>query len=162
MQEQYGKFKLVYNEGRAEFVAYDEHDDEVSRSAKLSDLKKRLDRIGKVRKEFKRFTILSVYSGGSDSAPRIFEHEVTSIVDRRRELVWLSTKDGKDTKRAQAKICEVRWGERYYPDTPEVRASLADAVRLYNQAREIEATAAKQLAAIPSPNLPADAEEEAS
>ena len=96
MEEKYGEFKIKYDERVEKFVACDGNGGEIASSVKLAGLKKRLERIGVVRKGFKRFKVLSVVARNrwnENKEPRIVEHEVTSVVDGDR--CWLTNLETK-------------------------------------------------------------------
>lgn len=65
MTEQYGEYLITYSEHDERFRAKKD-DEEVASSRSLADLKKRLDRVGTVRRAaFKRFMVLGVNQGGN-------------------------------------------------------------------------------------------------
>ena len=131
MEEKCGEFVIKYDERVEKFIAYN-GTEEVASSLKLADLKKRLDRIGVVRKGFKRFKVLSVTSGNHWSdikkEPRIVEYEVTSVVDGSR--CWLTEVGTK--QRRQENITH------YYAETEANRKILARVVELYKERRKLD------------------------
>ena len=80
MQEQYGEYEIRYDETREKFEAF-KGEERTASSGKLSDLKKRLDRVNVVRAKFNKFKILQVTAGGryDDKTPRIIESGITYL-----------------------------------------------------------------------------------
>lgn len=131
MKEQYGEYEIRYSEHLERFEAY-KGQEQVATSAKLSELRKRLDRVGDLRSKFQRFKVLTVATDGRNGgAPRVVEHEVTSVVHG--DECWLVNLETKG--RYKVKI-----GNRYngyYADTPANRDVLAGVVELHKSIAEL-------------------------
>ena len=122
----------------------------MARSAKLSDLKKRLDKIDVVRGTFKRFKILSVDSGrgwhSRSRGPKIVEHEVTSVVHG--ILCWITNLDDKSRRKE-------RISSGFYADTDKNRSILSEVVDLNKRIVLIEGQIQTKLASAAVAYVPA-------
>lgn len=155
MKEQYGEYEIRYDEDSGRFTAF-KGNESIASSAKLSDLKKRLDRVGEVRAKFQRFKVLSLARGGRHDEERagIVEWEVTSIVQR--DEVWVS--NGVDRKKTRLNASHY---EAFYADTPENRQALEGVVTLYKQREALDKRIGMDLALVKRASVPTGAETEA-
>jgi hypothetical protein len=128
LTEQYGEYLITYNEHAEKFVATC-GGDPIASSAKLPELRKKLDKLG--REEFARFKVLgleysSMLGGGG---PGIVEYEVTNHAEpgyRNEQKVWVTNLSTK--KRSATEL------DRLYADTPKNRRLLTQAVECYEMA----------------------------
>lgn len=123
MEEKYGEYLIKYVEFSEVFVAYDSKGDEESRSKSLSELKKRLDKIGETKKTFVRVPVLETSSCG------FFEKgEITSITENKRlRVTW---ENGRR---------ETLWyNHNPILDTPENREVYTEYKKVFDEIRELE------------------------
>lgn len=158
MKEQYGEYEIRYEEVREEFVAY-KGEERVAKSAKLADLKKRLDRVEVVRGKFKSFKVLTVDSGGrgytDDKGPRIVEWKVTSVVQG--DECWLTNQE--DGTRSKERLS--KGYKAFVADTPENRTALEGIVKLYKQRDALDSRINVEVKLLKKAEVPAGAETEA-
>ena len=155
MKEQYGEYEIRYDENQERFTAHKDGE-QIAYSAKLPELRKKLDRVGVVRAKFQRFKVLSIEARSRFGVDKtgLVEWDVTSVVQGSE--VWVSS--GPNRKKTHLKPSHY---EAFYADTPENRTKIAGVIALYKEREALDAKIEAATNAIERATVPSGVETEA-